>query len=55
MTLTNNTIDRPAKQGIWIPAGVAGTGAFTGNTVQNLLPGQVAIQNDSSATFKITG
>ncbi|MFE6030196.1 right-handed parallel beta-helix repeat-containing protein [Streptomyces niveus] len=55
VTLTNNTIDRPAKQGIWIPAGVTGTGALTGNTVQNLLPGQVAIQNDSSATFKITG
>jgi hypothetical protein len=53
--LTNNTIDHPAKQGIWIPAGVTGTGSFTGNTVQNLLPGQVATQNDSSATFKITG
>ncbi|MFJ9029498.1 right-handed parallel beta-helix repeat-containing protein [Streptomyces sp. NPDC102274] len=53
--LTNNTIDRPAKQGIWIPTGVTGTGSFTGNTVQNLFPGQVATQNDSSATFKITG
>jgi hypothetical protein len=54
-TLTNNTIDRPTKQGIWIPTGVTGTGSFTGNTVQNLLPGQVATQNDASATFKITG
>jgi len=53
-TLTNNTIDRPAKQGIWIPTGVTGTGSFTGNTVQNLFPGQVATQNDSPATFKIT-
>ncbi|MFE7571681.1 right-handed parallel beta-helix repeat-containing protein [Streptomyces sp. NPDC057539] len=54
-TLTNNTIDRPAKQGIWIPTGVTGTGSFTGNTIQNLFPGQVATQNDSPATFKITG
>ncbi|MER8072762.1 hypothetical protein ABTZ59_31235 [Streptomyces sp. NPDC094034] len=54
-TLTNNTIDRPAKQGIWIPTGVTGTGSFTGNTIQNLFPGQIATQNDSPATFKITG
>ncbi|MEV8394610.1 MULTISPECIES: right-handed parallel beta-helix repeat-containing protein [unclassified Streptomyces] len=54
-TLRNNTIDRPAKQGIWIPTGVTGTGSFTGNTIQNLFPGQVATQNDSPATFKITG
>ncbi|MCL7378050.1 right-handed parallel beta-helix repeat-containing protein [Streptomyces sp. 35G-GA-8] len=54
-TLRNNTIDRPAKQGIWIPTGVTGTGTFTGNTIQNLFPGQVATQNDSPATFKITG
>ena len=55
VTLTNNTIDRPAKQGIWIPTGVTGTGTFSGNTVTNLLSGQVATQNDSSTTFKITG
>jgi hypothetical protein len=55
VTLTNNTIDHPAKQGIWIASGVTGTGPFTGNTVKNLLPGQVATQNDSPSTFKITG
>ncbi|MFD4523320.1 right-handed parallel beta-helix repeat-containing protein [Streptomyces sp. NPDC058470] len=55
LTLTNNTINRPAKQGIWIPAGVTGTGTFTGNTVTNLFSGQVATQNDSAATFKVTG
>ncbi|HEY0451786.1 MAG TPA: right-handed parallel beta-helix repeat-containing protein [Actinophytocola sp.] len=55
VTLTNNTIDHPAKQGIWIPTGVTGTGTFTGNTVQNLLPGQIATQNDSPTTFTITG
>src|SRR5882757_9832377 len=54
VTLTNNTIDHPAKQGIWIAAGVTGTGKFSGNTVTNLLAGQVATQNDSSATFTIT-
>jgi hypothetical protein len=54
-TLRNNIIDGPAKQGIWITTGVTGTGSFTGNTVQNLHPGQVATQNDSPATFKITG
>ncbi|MFB7498853.1 glycosyl hydrolase family 28-related protein [Streptomyces sp. NPDC056161] len=53
-TLKNNTIDNPAKQGIWIAPGVTGTGAFTGNTVHNLLPGQVATQNDSPSTFRIT-
>ncbi|MFF2847912.1 right-handed parallel beta-helix repeat-containing protein [Streptomyces sp. NPDC058001] len=55
VTLTNNTIDGPAKQGIWVASGVTGTGKFTGNKIQNLLPGQVATQNDSSATFTITG
>ncbi|MFI9759251.1 glycosyl hydrolase family 28-related protein [Streptomyces sp. NPDC051963] len=54
-TLTGNTIDGPAKQGIWIASGVTGTGTFTGNTVQNLLPGQVAVQNDSPGTFPIGG
>ncbi|MFC9647553.1 right-handed parallel beta-helix repeat-containing protein [Streptomyces sp. NPDC059892] len=55
VTLTNNTIDRPAKEGIWINSGVTGTGKFTGNKIQNLLPGQVAQRNDSPNTFKITG
>ncbi|MFJ2954463.1 right-handed parallel beta-helix repeat-containing protein [Streptomyces sp. NPDC087270] len=55
VTLTNNTIDHPAKQGIWIAAGVTGTGVFSGNTVKNLLPGQVATQNDSPTTFTVTG
>ncbi|WP_240045437.1 hypothetical protein [Streptomyces sp. L-9-10] len=55
VTLTNNTIDRPAKQGIWINSGVTGTGKFTGNKIQNLLPGQVAQRNDSPNTFTITG
>lgn len=54
VTLTNNTIDRPARQGIWIATGVTGTGTFTGNTIQNLFPGQVATQNDSPATFTIS-
>jgi hypothetical protein len=53
-TVTGNTVDHPAKQGIWVSAGVTGTGSFTGNTVRNLLPGQVANQNDSPNTFKIT-
>lgn len=55
VTLTNNTIDHPATQGILIAAGVTGTGKFTANTVRNLLPGQVAQRNDSPNTFKITG
>jgi hypothetical protein len=54
VTLTGNTIDKPAKQGIWVASGVTGTGKFSGNTVTNLYAGQVAQQNDSSATFKIT-
>jgi hypothetical protein len=55
VTLTNNTIDRPARQGILIAPGVTGTGKFTGNTIQNLQSGQVAVQNDSPSTFTITG
>ncbi|WP_405794746.1 right-handed parallel beta-helix repeat-containing protein [Streptomyces sp. NBC_01506] len=54
VTLTNNTIDRPAKQGIRVSSGVTGTGKFTGNKIQNLLPGQVAMENLSPSTFKIT-
>src|SRR5882757_5983725 len=54
VTFTGNTIDHPAKQGIWITSGVTGTGTISGNTVTNLLSGPVAQQNDSSATFKIT-
>ncbi|MFD3564777.1 right-handed parallel beta-helix repeat-containing protein [Streptomyces sp. NPDC058686] len=54
-TLTGNTVDGPATQGIWIASGVTGTGTFTGNTVTNLRPGQVATQNDSPSTFRITG
>ena len=54
ITLTNNTINHPATQGIWIMSGVTGTGKFTANTVRNLLPGQVALQNDSPATFTTT-
>ncbi|MEV6423642.1 glycosyl hydrolase family 28-related protein [Streptomyces sp. NPDC051662] len=53
-TLKNNTIDGPATQGIRITSGVTGTGSFTGNQVRNLHPGQVATQNDSADTFKIT-
>ncbi|MFC9846797.1 right-handed parallel beta-helix repeat-containing protein [Streptomyces sp. NPDC060223] len=53
-TLTNNTIDGPATQGIWVTTGVTGTGTFTGNEVQNLRPGQVATRNDSPDTFEIT-
>jgi hypothetical protein len=54
-TLANNTIDGPANQGILIASGVTGTGTFTNNTVENLLPGQVATENDSPVTFDITG
>jgi hypothetical protein len=54
VTLTNNTIDRPAKQGVWIRSGVTGTGNFAHNTVTNPLAGQVAYQNDSPNTFKVT-
>jgi hypothetical protein len=54
VTLTGNTIDRPAKQGVWIRSGVTGTGKFTNTSVQNLLAGQVPYQNDSAGTFKTT-
>ncbi|WP_217555353.1 glycosyl hydrolase family 28-related protein [Streptomyces sp. GbtcB6] len=55
VTLTGNTIDAPADQGIWVASGVTGTGTFSGNTIQNLRSGQVATQNDSASTFDITG
>ncbi|MFF7475834.1 right-handed parallel beta-helix repeat-containing protein [Streptomyces sp. NPDC008092] len=55
VTLTGNTIDGPADQGIWITSGVTGTGTFSGNTIQNLRSGRPATQNDSASTFTITG
>ncbi len=55
LTIVNNTIDHPAVQGIWISSGVTGTGRFASNTVTNLLPGQVAFQNDSPNTFTVMG
>ncbi len=54
VTLTNNTIDHPATQGVWIRSGVTGTGNFADNTVQNQLAGQIPYQNDSANTFKVT-
>jgi len=54
LTLTNNTIDGPARQGIWVAAGVTGEGTFSGNEIVHLLSGQVATQNDSSSTFTIS-
>jgi hypothetical protein len=54
VTMTGNTIDHPAKQGVWIRSGVTGTGTLANTVVKNLLPGQVAYQNDSSSTFKTT-
>jgi hypothetical protein len=53
LTITDNTIDHPATQGIWISSGVAGTGTFANNTVSDLLSGQVAFQNDSPSTFTV--
>lgn len=54
ITLRDNTIDHPAKQGIWIPTGVSGTGQFSGQIFQNLFPGQPQTQNESPTTFNIT-
>ncbi|NEB79828.1 hypothetical protein G3I40_32105 [Streptomyces sp. SID14478] len=54
VTLRNNTIDGPASQGIWVATGVTGTGAFSGNKIEHLLPGQTGLQNDSQGTFTIT-
>lgn len=54
MTFTDNVIDGPAKQGIWIGEGAVGTGTFARNTVRNLLPGQAELQNDAKDTFKLT-
>ena len=51
VTFSNNTIDHPAAQGIFIDSGVTGTGIFDGNTVSNLISGQPAFQNNSPSTF----
>lgn len=53
-TLRGNTVDGPADQGIWVASGVTGSATFSGNTVKNLRPGQVAMRNDSPDTFPIT-
>jgi hypothetical protein len=54
VTFTSNTVVHPAAQGFWITSGVTGTGAFTTNTVSNLISGKVAYQNDSPTTFLTT-
>jgi hypothetical protein len=54
LIISNNVIDHPAVQGIWISSGVTGTGSFNSNTVSNLNTGQVAFQNDSASTFIVT-
>jgi hypothetical protein len=54
LIISNNVIDHPALQGIWIAPGVTGTGSFDSNTVSNLNTGQVAFQNDSANTFTTT-
>jgi hypothetical protein len=51
LTISNNVINHPALQGIWIASGVTGTGSFDSNNVCNLNTGQVAFQNDSDTTF----
>jgi hypothetical protein len=50
----NNTIDHPAKTGIWIWSGVSGSANIKNNTVRNLNAGQVAFKNDSPGTFNAT-
>lgn len=52
-TLSGNTIDAPVGSGIWIAKGVTGTETITGNTINDLGYGQIAIRNDSPGTLKI--
>jgi hypothetical protein len=54
VSVSNNLIDHPATQGIWIKSGVTGAGSFNDNTIVNLNPGQVPFQNDSACTFAVT-
>jgi len=54
VTVSNNLIDHPATQGVWIKSGVTGAGSFNCNTVANLNPDQVPFQNDSPSTFAVT-
>ncbi len=54
VTVSNNLIDHPATEGIWIRSGVTGNGSFNQNTVVNLNPDQVPFQNDSACTFAVT-
>jgi hypothetical protein len=54
VTVSNNLIDHPATQGIWIKSGVTGAGSFNDNTVAHLNPDQVPFQNDSPCTFAVT-
>ncbi|MFD4507028.1 hypothetical protein [Streptomyces sp. NPDC058457] len=41
--------------GIRVTSGAAGTGTFSGNTIQNLRSGRVATRHDSTSTFGFTG
>lgn len=54
VSFSNNVIDHPAKQGIWIKSGSSGSAVFNYNDLLNLNAGQSALQNDSSSTFTVT-
>jgi hypothetical protein len=54
VTLTNEVIDHPANQGIWIQSSSTGTAAFNDCDLLNLNAGQNALENDSSSTYTVT-
>lgn len=53
-TFIDNIIENPALHGFQVKAGSKGSGTFTGNTVTNLKPGQVAFNNLAPSTFIVS-
>jgi len=53
-TLTDNTIDGPAKEGVRVYSGATGSGTFNGTVVKNLRPGFAQFQSGSS-DFVVSG
>jgi len=50
----NNTINHPAKRGIWIMSGSSGSANIRSNTVSNLNSGQPAFLNEAGSSMSVT-
>ena len=50
----NNTINHPAKRGVWVVSGSSGSANIKNNTVSNLNAGQPAFLNEAGGAMNVT-